>query len=136
MEYHRKTGDANFLFSEFSIVSFFPITLPRFHFNMYAWLHLKHLCLDIYASLVFPTSHLCVVLHFLILHFRYLELVHPVWHRANFNTRWLYISFGINWAYGIIFNGAYIIPISMVTVSLSVFIRVVRHSCTTGKKYN
>ena len=31
-----------------------------------AWLHLKHLCLDIYASLVYPTSHLCVVLHFLI----------------------------------------------------------------------
>ena len=31
-----------------------------------AWLHLKHLCLDIYASVVYPTSHLCVVLHFLI----------------------------------------------------------------------
>ena len=27
---------------------------------------LKHLCVDIYASLVYPTSHLCVVLHFLI----------------------------------------------------------------------
>ena len=65
-EYHRKTGDANFLFSEFSIGSFFPITLPRFHFNIYVWLHLKHLCVDIYASLVYPTSHLCVVLHFLI----------------------------------------------------------------------
>ena len=65
-EYHQKTGDANFLFSEFSIGSFFPITFPRFHFNIYAWLHLKHLCMDIYASLVYPTSHLCVVLHFLI----------------------------------------------------------------------
>ena len=66
MEYHWKTGDANFLFSEFSISSFFPITHPRFHFNIYAWLQLKHLCMDIYASLVYPTSHLCVVLHFLI----------------------------------------------------------------------
>ena len=49
-----------FFFSEFSIGSFFPITHPRFHFNIYAWLHLKHLCV------VYPTSHLCVVLHFLI----------------------------------------------------------------------
>ena len=65
-EYHQKTGDANCLFSEFSIGSFFPITHPRFDFNFYAWLHLKHLCMDIYASLVYPTSHLCVVLHFLI----------------------------------------------------------------------
>ena len=65
-EYHQKTGDANFLFSEFSIGSFFPITFPRFHFNIYAWLHLKHLCMDIYASLVYPLSHLCVFLHFLI----------------------------------------------------------------------
>ena len=48
------------------------------------------------------------------LFYRYLELAHPVWHRAHFNTRWLYISFGINWAYGMIFNGANIIPISKV----------------------
>ena len=34
-------------FSEFSIDSFSPITHPRFHFNIYAWLHLKHLCVDI-----------------------------------------------------------------------------------------
>ena len=61
-----KTGDANFLFFEFSIGSFFLITHPRFHFNIYAWLHLKYLCVDIYASLVYPSSYLCVVLHFLI----------------------------------------------------------------------
>ena len=62
MEYHQKTGDgdAYFLFSEFSIGSFFPITHPRFHFNIYAWLHLKHVCV------VYLMSHLCVVLHFLI----------------------------------------------------------------------
>ena len=54
-------------FSFFQIFHWFifsPITHPRFHFNIYAWLHLKHLCVDIYASLVYPTSHLCVVLHF------------------------------------------------------------------------
>ena len=53
----------NFLFSEFSIGSFSPITHPRLHFNIYAWLHLIHLCMDIYAWF---TSHLCVVFHFLI----------------------------------------------------------------------
>ena len=63
MEYHRKTGDANFLFSEFSIGSFFPNTHFRLHFNIYAWLHLQHLCMDIYAWF---TSHLCVVIHLLI----------------------------------------------------------------------
>ena len=48
-----------FFFLNFPLVHF----SPRFHFNIYAWLHLKHLCVDIY-----PTSHLCVVLHFLIFH--------------------------------------------------------------------
>ena len=72
-EYHWKTRDANFLFSKFSIGSFFLITHPRFHFNIYAWLHLRHLCVDIYASLAYPTSHLCVVLHFLIFTKRYLN---------------------------------------------------------------
>ena len=62
MEYHQKTGDgdAYFLFSELSIGSFFPNTHPKFHFNIYAWLHLKHLCV------FYLMSHLCVVLHFLI----------------------------------------------------------------------
>ena len=50
MEYHWKIGDANFLFSEFSIGLFFPVTHPRFHFNIYAWLHLEHLCVE----------HLCI----------------------------------------------------------------------------
>ena len=50
---------------KFSVFLNFPLVhfSPRFHFNIYAWLHLKHLCMDIY-----PTSHLCVVLHFLIFH--------------------------------------------------------------------
>ena len=83
--YHRKTGDANFLFSEFSIGSFFPITLPRFHFNIYVQLHLKHLCVDIYASLVYPTSHLCVVLHFLIF-FKDWESFHPTHNKFGYLT--------------------------------------------------
>ena len=42
-----KTGHMNFLwvqFSKFSIGSVFPITHPRFHSNIIAWLHLKHFC--------------------------------------------------------------------------------------------
>ena len=42
-----KTADVNFLlvqFSEFSVGSVFPITHPRFHFNINAWLCLKHFC--------------------------------------------------------------------------------------------
>ena len=62
----RKLEMQIFFFFEFSIGLFFLITHPRFHFNIYAWLHLKHLCMDIYASLVYPLSHLCVFLHFLI----------------------------------------------------------------------
>ena len=62
----RKLDMQIFFFFEFSIGLIFLITHPRFHFNIYAWLHLKHLYMDIYASLVYPLSHLCVVLHFLI----------------------------------------------------------------------
>ena len=62
----RKLEMQIFFFFEFSIGLFFLITHPRFHFNIYAWLHLKHLCMDIYASLLYTLSHLCVVLHFLI----------------------------------------------------------------------
>ena len=43
----QKIGDVIFLliqFSKFSFGSVFPITHPRFSFNIYAWLHLKHLC--------------------------------------------------------------------------------------------
>ena len=46
--------------------------------------------------------------------FRYLELVHPVWHRTNFKIKWLYISFGINWVIGIAFNAAYTLPTTKV----------------------
>ena len=42
-----KTGHVNFLwvqFSKFLVGSVFPITHPRFHSNITAWLHLKHFC--------------------------------------------------------------------------------------------
>ena len=54
--YTKKTGDVNFPLSQFyelCVGSVFPFTHPRFRFNIkniYAWW----------------TSHLCVVLHFLI----------------------------------------------------------------------
>ena len=31
---------------------------------------------------------------------RYLELVHPIWHKTNFKIRWIYISFVVNWIFG------------------------------------
>ena len=31
------------------------------------------------------------------LYLRYLELVHPIWHRVNFKTRWVYIAFALIW---------------------------------------
>ena len=36
-------------FPIFPLVQFSPITHPRFHFYIYAWLRLKHLCMDIYV---------------------------------------------------------------------------------------
>ena len=32
---------------------------------------------------------------------RYLELVHPIWHKTHFKVRWIYISFAFNWILGI-----------------------------------
>ena len=44
---------------------------------------------------------------------RYLELVHPIWHKTHFNIRWIYISFAVNWIFGIIRN-AYLLVTSKV----------------------
>ena len=44
----QRTGDTNFplvQFSKFLVGSVFPITHPRFCFNINAWLCLKHLCI-------------------------------------------------------------------------------------------
>ena len=54
-----KTGDVNFLlvqFSKFSVGSVFPITHPRFCYNIHAWLPIKHLCVDIYVWWPFCTK--------------------------------------------------------------------------------
>ena len=59
ISYHWKTWNMSFLlvqFSEFSIGSVFSITHSRCRFNIFAWLCLKHLCVDIYAWWPFCTS--------------------------------------------------------------------------------
>ena len=45
---------------------------------------------------------------------RYLELVHTMWHKANFKTRWIYISCAINWIFGTALNATYMIPTTKV----------------------
>ena len=35
---------------------------------------------------------------------RYLELVHPIWHKAHFNIRWLYTSLVFVWVFGLLLN--------------------------------
>ena len=45
---------------------------------------------------------------------RYVELVHPIWHRAHFKMRWIYISFLVNWLFGSLLCGAHLIPTTQV----------------------
>ena len=47
---------------------------------------------------------------------RYLEIVHPIWHKTHFQIRWLYTIFIINWLVGIGFNAAYHIPTTQVSL--------------------
>ena len=30
-------------------------------------------------------------------YYRYLELVHPIWHKTHFKIKWVYISFPVIW---------------------------------------
>ena len=46
--------------------------------------------------------------------FRYLELVHPIWHKTHFKIRWIYISIAVTWILGITINFAYHIPTTKV----------------------
>ena len=41
---------------------------------------------------------------------RYLEIVHPVWHKTHFKKKWLYISFAVIWPFGFAFNAVTWIP--------------------------
>ena len=45
---------------------------------------------------------------------RYLEIVHPIWHKTHFKKKWLYICFAIIWPFGMTFNAAYMIPTTKV----------------------
>ena len=45
---------------------------------------------------------------------RYLELVHPIWHKTNFKIKWIYISFVINWQFGPILIAAHHVPTTKV----------------------
>ena len=40
-----------------------------------------------------------------------------MWHKAHFKKRWIYISFVINWTFGIAINAAYMIPTTRVSDS-------------------
>ena len=42
---------------------------------------------------------------------RYMEIVHPIWHKTHFKRKWLYICFAIIWPFGIVFNSAVWIPV-------------------------
>ena len=45
---------------------------------------------------------------------RYLELVHPIWHRAHFKKNWIYISCITTWVFGITLKLVHHIPTSKV----------------------
>ena len=46
---------------------------------------------------------------------RYLEIVHPIWHKTHFKKKWLYISFAVIWPFGITLYAAFWIPTSKVS---------------------
>ena len=45
---------------------------------------------------------------------RYLEIVHPIWHKTNFKIRWIYISFAIIWLSGCTLTTAIHVPTTKV----------------------
>ena len=46
--------------------------------------------------------------------FRYLELLHPIWHKVHFKIKYLYVALIGCWIFGIGLNAAYVIPTSKV----------------------
>ena len=46
---------------------------------------------------------------------RYLELVHPMWHKTHFKKNWMFISFVSTWIFGIALKASHIIPTAKVT---------------------
>ena len=53
------------------------------------------------------------------LFYRFLELVHPIWHKTHFKIRWIYISCATTWMFGVIFNFTYDIPTTKVILESS-----------------
>ena len=49
--------------------------------------------------------------------YRYLELVHPIWHRAHFKIWWIYVSFVLTWLLGCGLMAVHIIPTTKVKKS-------------------
>ena len=41
---------------------------------------------------------------------RYLEIVHPIWHKTHFKKKWLYICFVVVWFSGPALYAAFWIP--------------------------
>ena len=56
-----------------------------------------------------------------IFYFRYLELVHPIWHKTHFKIRWIYLNLFANVALSISFHAAYLIPTSKVIMFTLIF---------------
>ena len=56
----------------------------------------------------------CILYNCLFFIIRYLEIVHPIWHKTHFKKKWLYICFAIIWPFGMTFNAAYMIPTTKV----------------------
>ena len=47
-------------------------------------------------------------------YYRYLELVHPLWHKSHFKIKWIYISLAANVSLSTIFHAAYKLPTTKV----------------------
>ena len=63
----------------------------------------------IVAGLFSPSYHNIVLIY------RYIELLYPLWHKAHFKMNYIYISLATCWILGIGSNVAYKIPTSAVT---------------------
>ena len=47
---------------------------------------------------------------------RYLEIVHPIWHKTHFKKKWLYVSFAIIWPFGMALYAGFWLPSTEVSL--------------------
>ena len=52
--------------------------------------------------------------------FRYLELIHPLWHKAHFKIKWVYVTMVGCWCFGIGLNASYMIPTTKVNKNCAI----------------